>query len=134
MRIQKALHICFVAIACGLIVCCVWLLSLVGGADNTTYPWKKADLWVCKDPHFEIDFTGDRSASYIEWKDDKYYVDIGLHADSFDVFLQSDDQVLREENILLRGTWKYINSSMVVEVLVDKLFGGAYTELVFNPQ
>lgn len=124
----------FKFLLCVLVGCFIFVLFLMGGSDYRTYPDQKADRWVCDDPHFVLDFTDDFSDTSIEWKGNKYYVDIGVHASYFDVFLRAEDRVLREENILLRGSWNYVKGSMVVEIHEDNLFGGAYTELVFEPQ
>ena len=95
-------------------------------------PTKKANHWVCEAPRFEIDFNDQASGTHIEQNNETYYV--ALHADYFDVFLQSEDDVLREENILLGCYLKYENDSMIVTIAEDHLFDGAYTELVFTPQ
>ena len=70
----------------------------------------------------------------MEWEGKKYVVALGLHASSFDVFLRSDDNILHEENILLRGRWEYKGRNMIVKISEDNIFGGAYKELVFVPQ
>lgn len=106
----------------------------MGGADFRAYPFQKADHWVCEEPHFEIDFEDQTSGSYIEWNGRIYRVEVGIHADSFDVFLQSEDGLWYQENIILRCTWEYEGDTMKVKIDDDHLFDGAYTELVFTPQ
>lgn len=110
------------------------IFSLMGCTAHKTYPREKASLWICEDPHFEINYAGDASETYLEWEGEKYVVALGLHASSFDVFLRSDDNVLHHENILLRGSWRYKKGNVVVKITEDNIFNGAYKELVFVPQ
>lgn len=126
MRIRKALSICALFV--------LPIFILMGCTAHRTYPREKASLWICEEPHFVINYAGYVSETYLEWEGEKYVVALGLHASSFDVFLRSDDNILHEENILLRGRWEYKGRNMIVKISEDNIFGGAYKELVFVPQ
>ena len=34
------------------------IFSLMGCTAHKTYPREKASLWICEDPHFEINYAG----------------------------------------------------------------------------
>lgn len=131
---KNVLFIVAISIICVIFFCIAGVIVLMGGADFRTYPFQKADRWVCEEPHFEIDFENQTSGSYIEWNGEIYRVEVGIHADSFDVFLQSEDGLWYQENIILRCTWEYEGDAMKVKIDVDHLFDGAYEELIFTPQ
>ena len=118
---------------CTLLVLLAFLVGCGRGIDPS--PRSKASLWVCEDPHFEINYAGDASETYLEWEGEKYEVFFRMgYGNTVTVFLASDDGVLRPENILLGGYWKYRGENMVVKLDGDDIFGGAYKELVFVPQ
>lgn len=112
------------------------IFSLMGCTAHKTYPREKASLWVCEDPHFEMSYVSGSQVSYIEWEGKKYEVHVllGMTANTFTVYPQSDDGVLRTENILLHGIWKYKEENMVVKIEEDNIFDGAYKKLIFVPQ
>ena len=119
---------------CTLLVLLVFSIGCGRGIDPS--PRLKASLWVCEDPHFEMSYVSGSQVSYIEWEGKKYEVHVllGMTANTFTVYPQSDDGVLRTENILLHGTWKYKGENMVVKIDTDRIFGWAYKKLVFVPQ
>jgi hypothetical protein len=42
--------------------------------------------------------------------------------------------MLREEDLLFRGSWHYAGKKMVMKITCDRIFDGAYTRLVFVPK
>lgn len=134
MKVKVTLIVCGVILGiCALAV--VIVLCLMGGSDFREYPQEKATHWVCEEPHFEIHFAGEASEYFLECRGEKIRVFVGIRADYFDVFLQRNpEDPLEQENILLRGTWKYVKGKMVVRIDEDNIFNGAYSELVFVPQ
>ena len=110
------------------------ILLMMGGADFTEYPSKRASDWVCEDPHFEIHFGDGADEDHLVWEGEKIPVITGLRANGFNVFLKTDPQQPLDKCVLLRGTWKYEKGNMVVRIEEDNIFDGAYTELVFVPQ
>ena len=113
----------------------LWVVFLMGGSDFREYPDEKATRWVCEDPNIEISFSGIAPEAYLEWKGEKMPIYVGMHADSFTIYLQRDPEgPYREEDILVRGSWKYVKNTMVFEISTDNIFKGAYKKLVFIPQ
>ena len=113
----------------------LWVVFLMGGSDFTEYPDEKATHWVCEDPHIEISYSGVAPEAYLEWEGRNLPIYVGMHANSFTIYLQRDPEgPYREEDILVRGSWKYVKNMMVFEISTDNIFNGAYTELVFVPQ
>lgn len=134
MKKQHILIIGCLILACVLLFPALRVLFLLGGADYTTYPEEKAKLWICENPHFEMSYSGIPSETYLEWEGEIIPVFIGLRSSNIDVYRQSEDSVTRDEDILFRGQWRYDGKNMVVEIQDDRIFDGAYTELVFVPQ
>ena len=132
MRTRKVIDICMICIGCIFTLFALFVFFFTGGSDYTIYPREKASLWVCEDPYFTIDYTGEKSECYFMLEDKKYEVFVGIKSDTFTVYLPSDDDVLNE--VLLHGTWKYKGENMVVKIKTDNIFGGVYKELVFVPQ
>lgn len=132
---KKALRIALIILVLIPVLLILRVYFLLGGSDFREYPQEKAAHWVCEEPHFEIHFAGEVTESFLEWRGEKIRVFVGMRADYFDVFLQTKPvDPLEQENILLRGTWKYVKGKMVVRIDEDNIFNGAYSELVFVPQ
>ena len=135
MKLRKIL---FVIGIIAVIICLLPVLVpifLIGGSDFTTYPAEKATVWVCEDPHFQISFTQIPSENYIEWEGETILVEVGLHSSAINIWRKiPGEDILKQENILIQGYWKYVGDTMVLEVGTDNIFDGAYTELVFIPQ
>lgn len=128
----KIFGICVLGIAI-LLSLSIWFM--LGGADFTKYPSDKASVWICNNPYVKIDYSKGVETSYLEWDEERIPISIGMQSSVFDVFRSIPGQeVLKEEDILFRGYWHYEGNNMVVKIYDDRIFDGAYTELVFVPQ
>ena len=54
MSTKKVLGICAIVVGSICVGFCLLILSMIGGSDYRTYPHQKASVWICEDPHFEI--------------------------------------------------------------------------------
>jgi len=116
------------------------MVILLTGCDSTErYPWHKAKQWYCKDIDFmltcALDEKGDLLDAYNPhwiWNDEAYYVHIGFRDNYFDFMsVESDTRICRT---LFAGTFQYQGENMILTITEDKLFDGAFDELVFVPQ
>lgn len=120
-----------------LVVYGIIFLSLVGGADYTTYPDEVAEVWICEEPYFEIRFGKTDTEAYVEIDGQLKPVIFAMGRPEV-VVLERDpmeiDPMYWEENRLLRCKWKLVDNTLVLTVREDNLFDGKYTELVFVAQ
>ena len=134
---KKTKLVCFSLLIIVLVVAIsifFYIFSLFGGVDYTKYPYEKSAIWVCEEPRFELNFENVQD-TYLVWGNDEIQVFVGLHANYFDVYRQTNpSDPLEQKNILLRGTWRYVRGKMVVTIDEDNIFGGVHKELVFAPQ
>lgn len=69
MRTRKVIDICVICIGCIYVLIVLFVFFFMGGSDYTIYPREKVSLWVCEDPYFTIDYTGEKSECYFMWED-----------------------------------------------------------------
>ena len=135
MKVRKALKIAGICVLSIIILLSLYILSLLGGTDYTTYPYEKFSAWICNEPYIVLHFDKIALDGYIEWDGEKIPIVVGMQSSVFDVYRAAPMQdALREEDILFRGYWHYKGKNMVVEIGEDNIFNGAYAKLVFTPQ
>ena len=134
MQIRKKVwFILLTSILLMLIAILLYSLFAIGGADFTKYPKERASHWVCKEPHFELNYKNAQE-TFLEWDGKKMQVVVAMQGNIYDVYRVTNPDILKEEDLLFRGTWKYVKGKMVFKISKDYVFDGAYKELVFVPQ
>lgn len=119
-----------------LIVYGVIFLSLVGGADYTTYPDDVAKVWICEEPYFEIRFGDGNPEAYLEIDGQVKPVDFAMARPEVRIFELEPEGSAQKlwEDFLLVCDWELEGNTLVLTILEDNLFDGKYTKLVFVAQ
>lgn len=119
---------------CSLVVILSIILGLLCGCDpysmHNRYPRDRSDKWYCQELDFTLDLNQDTSK--LQWNDQDYSVVFATQASYFVVFLETENGA-GEDDILFDGSWSYRGKNLVLKIDTDKLFGGAYKTLIFEP-
>lgn len=119
-----------------LLICC-------NGCDTYSvieqYPWYKSEQWYCEEIDFSICFAYSEGGCLIEspssqlcWNEQIYNVNVVFQSNAIEFLIDKDGDNISEA--LLAGTWAYRNKNLVVNIVEDNVFAGAYAELLFVPQ
>ena len=118
-------------------VCLCMVLTACDTYGNR-YPFRKHCTWICENPTIEFTLVLSENGRYL---DQNSYFDIDgqripvfvdFRASSFVVYPDNGEDSVNYNERLLLGEWKYRSGMLVFKIEEDYIFGGAYTELVFE--
>lgn len=102
------------------------------------YPYSSDAKWVCADPEFVLEYSHNSmgqlvQTEYLEYGGKTYVVSTDYRAHQYWVFPYNyDGHPQGYDEQLFSGTWKYVKGDLVFEIEEDYVFGGLYSELVFE--
>ena len=100
------------------------------------FPFENAPRWVSSDPYFvlEYKYVDDEffESAVLEINGELQEVVVGFRASVF-LVTPSVTEAISYDDRLLEGIWKYRGDKLVFRIKVDRIFDGAYKEIVFEP-